>query len=71
MTVSMTKTAHTCWKCGVPLFRLEPKTGGLRFHCQACLHLTSPQGNLQATLVCRPYGSVGIVSAVPCHIDVV
>jgi hypothetical protein len=71
MTVTMTKTARACWKCSAPLFRLEPKIDGWRFHCQACQHFTSPQTELQAALECRPHGSVGIVSAVPCHIDMV
>jgi hypothetical protein len=67
MTVDMTQTPHAYWKCGGPLFKLEPPVDGWRYHGKQCQHLTSPQGELEAALVNTPDGSVGIVSAVPCR----
>lgn len=70
MTVSMSRSAHACWKCGDQLWRIDPAIGGWTYYCERCLHLTSTQAELSAAMETKPKGSVGIVSAVSCRIEV-
>ncbi len=70
MQVNMTRSPHACWKCGQKLWRIDPPIHGWRYYCGECQHLTSPQQELEEALRLRPEGSVGIVSAVPCRIEV-
>jgi hypothetical protein len=67
--VRLTRTAFACWKCGHLLCQLDPPVQGWRYHCQTCQHLTAPRQELEAALAARPEGAAGIVSAVPCRID--
>jgi uncharacterized Zn finger protein (UPF0148 family) len=71
LTTRMTPTDHACWRCGRPLNRLDPPIHGWSYHCPVCQHLTSPRGELEAALAGKGDGAVGVVSAVPCRIDVV
>ncbi len=68
--VHMTRTAHACWKCGRALWRIDPAIGGWTYYCQTCQHLTSTQAELESAMAAKPKGSVGIVSAVKCRIEV-
>jgi hypothetical protein len=67
--VRLSQTRFACWKCGHPLWQIDPPIQGWRYHCQTCQHLTSPRHELEVALAARPEGTVGIVSAVSCRID--
>lgn len=70
VTTRMTRTTDPCWRCGKPLYRLDPPVHGWGYHCQECQHLTQPREALMAALAGREEGAVGIVSAVSCRIEV-
>jgi hypothetical protein len=71
VTTRMTPTTHACWKCGAPLRRLNPPVFGWSYHCGVCQVLTAPRDELDAAIGALGEGEVGVVSAVPCRIDVV
>jgi DNA-directed RNA polymerase subunit RPC12/RpoP len=71
LTTRMTPTEYGCWKCGNLLNRLTPPVHGWNYHCPVCQHLTLPRDELEAVLAAKNDGTIGVVSALPCRIDVV
>lgn len=66
----MTRTDYLCWKCQHALWHLDQPLHGWSYHCQHCQHLTSPRLELEAAMAAKPAGSLGIVTAVPCEIEI-
>ncbi len=59
-----------CWRCGTPLWRLTPPVqGGWDSYCPTCLHLTLTRAAAEQALRAIPTGAVGVVVAVPYHLD--
>lgn len=69
ITTRMRQTTEPCWKCGSPLWHLNPPVQGWSYHCQTCQHLTSPRAELERQMANKTEGAVGIVSAVSCRIE--
>jgi hypothetical protein len=59
-----------CWRCGTPLWRLDPPgPGGWRFCCSTCQHLTMTRAAADQALHTLPAGAVGVVVAWPYPLD--
>lgn len=64
-------THERCWRCAIPLVRLEPAVQGWSYYCSQCKHLTSTAASLDEALRNRPEGSAGIVSAISASLRIV
>lgn len=71
MTFELTQTEETCFQCRGRLWRLEPDYHGWRYYCPTCQHATSTIAELDtAGRAAAAEGALGVVCAVPLHLEI-